>query len=323
MTPRTSQSPSTQGISSPPPEVLLRPLRPEDLEAVVALDKASAGMPRRPYFEKRLQAALRHPKRHLQLALATGKGLAGFLVARIADGEYGRPKGVVILEAVSVDPALRHSGLGRRMLSGIEELMKGRGIGELVTQVDWRNHTMLKFLDGAGFSLAPRNILERSLERLPLPTDENNMEQWPQQVRQLRADDFEAVRRIDRRVSGSDRTEYLQRKFDEALQQSAIAVSLAAEEKGFVVAFAMARVDFGDFGRIEPGAALDTIGVDPSFAGKGYGRALLSQMVENLAALQVERLETEVARENFELLKFLYALGFGPSQRLSFQKVRP
>ena len=81
-----------------------------------------------------------------------------------------------------------------------------------------------------------------------------------------------------------------------------------------------ARVDFGDFGRVGAVAALDTIGVSPAFAGRGYGAAVLAQLLDNLAALRVERVETEIARTAFELLRFLYRAGFGPSARLAFQR---
>jgi len=40
----------------------------------------------------------------------------------------------------------------------------------------------------------------------------------------------------------------------------------------------------------------------------------------NLEALHVERVETVVSRENFELLGFFYRAGFGPSRRLAFVK---
>ena len=82
----------------------------------------------------------------------------------------------------------------------------------------------------------------------------------------------------------------------------------------------MASVDFGDFGRAEPVAVIDTIGVDPGFAGAGIGRALLSQLFANLEALRVERVATVVARDNFGLLEFFYRAGFGSSQRLAFIK---
>ncbi|MBS1151628.1 MAG: uncharacterized protein H6Q89_3326 [Myxococcaceae bacterium] len=318
---KTTANPVTASAVPPAPDVVLRPLRAEDLEAVVALDRRSVGPSRRGYFEKRLQAALRQPKRHLQFALTTPKGLVGFLQARIAGGEYGRPKESVILEAVGVDPAARHAGLGQRMMAGLEELMRSRGIEHLLTQVDWRNHAMLKFLDAARFELAPRHLLERKVDRIPLPSDDAEIEKWPPVVRHLQAGDFDAIVRIDSRVTGKARSEYFKRKFDEVLNESAIAVSLVAESDGFPVAFAMARVDSGDFGHVEPVAALDTIGVDPGFARKGYARAVLEQMVENLAALHVERLETEISNDAVELQKFLVRFGFGPSQRLSFQRV--
>jgi hypothetical protein len=50
------------------------------------------------------------------------------------------------------------------------------------------------------------------------------------------------------------------------------------------------------------------------------GRALLSQLFINLGALRVERVESVVAKEHFDLLGFFYRAGFGPAQRLAFVK---
>lgn len=139
-------------------------------------------------------------------------------------------------------------------------------------------------------------------------------------VRTLTSADLDVVVRIDRKVTGGDRTEYLRMKIDEALGESAIRVSLIAEPDGLAAGFVMARVDFGEYGRAEPVAVIDTIGVDPAFAGQGVGRALLSQLMVNLAGLRVDTVEAHVARENFDLLGFLYRCGFVPAQRLIFAK---
>lgn len=139
-------------------------------------------------------------------------------------------------------------------------------------------------------------------------------------VRSMTADDLEDIVRIDAVLSDRDRRAYLAGKLDEALNESAIRVSLTAEADGSVVGFLMARVDFGDYGRTEATAVLDTIGVDPRFARQGIGTALLGQLRLNLSALDVETLETQVARENFDLLAFLYRHGARPSERLVFQK---
>jgi GNAT superfamily N-acetyltransferase len=152
------------------------------------------------------------------------------------------------------------------------------------------------------------------------PGDESALARDRLPVRSITADDLNAIARIDRHITGRDRTAYLSHKLDEALNDSAVRVSLVAEHDGGPVGFVMARVDSGDYGRTAPVADLDTIGVHPDFAHHGVGRALLSQLTLNLAALHVERLETQVACDDLELLHFFYAAGARPAQRLVFEK---
>ena len=290
----------------------VRPLTAADFDAVVALDARLTGAQRRGYFETRLRAAQRQPRRHLQLAAEAAGRLAGFVLARKTGGEYGDPENAIVLESFGVDVEARGNGVGRLMLSELARLARARSIAALATQASWRDHAILGFLDASSFELAPRRILEMPVRRFVV-VDED-VDRQPPLVRNLRAGDLEALVRID------GRGEYLQRKVDEALHESAIQVSLVVEDDGFPVGFAMARVDFGDFGHIGATASLDTIGVDVRFARKGFATALLVQMIENLAALHVERLETEVAPEALELQSFLLRFGFAPSQRLAFRR---
>jgi ribosomal protein S18 acetylase RimI-like enzyme len=104
------------------------------------------------------------------------------------------------------------------------------------------------------------------------------------------------------------------------MKDSAARVSLVARVDGVAAGFVMARTNFGDYGRTEPVAVLDTIGVDPDYSRRGIGHALLSQLFADLAELRVERVETVVASKDFRLLGFFYDAGFKPSQRLVFVK---
>ncbi len=99
---------------------------------------------------------------------------------------------------------------------------------------------------------------------------------------------------------------------------SALRVSLAARFDGAIVGFLMARADLGDFGRTEPVAVVDTIGIDPEYAHRGCGHALLERLFANLSALQVERVETVVKLADLPLLGFFQSAGFNASQRLPF-----
>lgn len=135
-------------------------------------------------------------------------------------------------------------------------------------------------------------------------------------MRSIAESDLRALIAIDRRITGRDRSAYFERKLAEALRESDVRVSLVAEQDGGPVGFIMARVDFGEFGCMEPTAVLDTIGVDPDYRQRGIGRALLSQLLVNLMTLRVERIRTELDWRDRELLGFLDRCGFVPSQQL-------
>lgn len=301
-------------------DLSVRPLTKADFDAVVALD-ATFGGPRRGYFEKRLRAAVQKPRRHLQLAAESNGRLVGFVLARKASGEYGDAEDAIVLEAFAVDPALRRQGAGTHMLAELTRLARARAIPAIATQAHWHDHAILGFLDAEGFELGPRRVFDRPVARLPVVDDDLDVP--PPPVRNLREGDLAALAQIDERITRRDRSAYLAQKVDEALHESAIQVSLVVEDDGFPVGFAMARVDFGDFGRVATAASLDTIAVDPRFTAKGFGTALLWQMIENLAALHVERLETELSPGAVDLQGFLLHAGFAPSQRLSFRKRIP
>lgn len=323
----------------------VRALRREDIAAVVDIDAAYSGRTRRAYFDRRLSAALRQPELHVQLAIDEGGVLAGYALARVLEGEFGRSQPGLRLEAIGVRDPSQKRGLGRALHTALEQAARKRSIAEMRTAASWRNTAMLGFLGRLGYSLAPALVLECHVQGAPLGSGEaagasserdrpgdpndysapaaNDYERLARdrvEVRLLQAKDLEQVVRIDRNVSGSDRQLYMQHALDEALRDSAIRISLAAIKDGTVAGFVMARADLGDFGRAEPVAVLDTIDVDPGHAHGGIGRALLSQLFVNLQALRIERVETMVAADNLGLLRFFYGVGFEPAQRLALVK---
>lgn len=137
-------------------------------------------------------------------------------------------------------------------------------------------------------------------------------------VRSMKESDLGALIAIDRRVTGQDRTPYYQRKMEEVLRESGVRVSLVAEIDGHPVGFIMARVDFGEFGRTEPEAVMDTIGVDPDYGHRGVALALMSQLMANLATLRIDRVRTQLDWNDVTLIAFLDRCGFTPAQRIAF-----
>jgi len=136
-------------------------------------------------------------------------------------------------------------------------------------------------------------------------------------VRGLRPDDFDAVVAIDAKNVGRRREEFFRLKLEENLRATGIRVSLAAELGGMFVGFLLARVFYGEFGRTEPAAVLETVAVHPDFQGRGVGTALLAQLKRNLISLRVGSLQTEVAWEDARLMQFFRDQGFRPAARLA------
>ena len=300
-----------------------RPLGQSDLDAVVAIDADLSGRSRRPYFERRLARAAASPDRHPQLAVDGARGLAGFVLGRDTEGEFGRKEHAVRFDTLGVAKSEQGKGAGPALVAALAELANKRGATELSSSALWTDHRMLRFLERTGFRLAKSQILER-----PIGYPDVAREQQVDEANNDFALDFVTLTeahiadlaRLDRRLTGRDRPGYTRRRIEDALVESSIAASLAARHHGQVVGFVTAQVDFGDAGRTEPVAIIDTIGVEPEFARRGVARALLLQLAMNLNALRVERLETVVSREDFGLLQFLYREGFEPSQRLPFAR---
>lgn len=140
----------------------LRPLKPEDLERVVEIDRQASGRSRRVFFEKRLEAALANSAGFFTIAAEVDGVLSGFAIARLQNGEFGGNSQIAILDVIGVETSSRHAGLGHRLLDGITGYMRTRNITELRTQVDWNDRKIFQFFLAAGFSLAPQQVLERA-----------------------------------------------------------------------------------------------------------------------------------------------------------------
>jgi ribosomal protein S18 acetylase RimI-like enzyme len=139
-------------------------------------------------------------------------------------------------------------------------------------------------------------------------------------VRDLRMEDLGPVARIDARVSGHSRRAYYQRKLDEAVRESGVKISLAAEIDGILVGFLLGRLYYGEFGLPEPVAIVDSIGVDPDFRGRRVGTALVTQLETNMRGMGIETIQTQVEWSHLELLGFMQARGFSPTPALVLQK---
>jgi GNAT superfamily N-acetyltransferase len=160
----------------PAPAALARGARlldANDIERVMAIDRAHVGETRRRFFEKRFAAAKARPDDFVHIGMQNGGPLQGFAMVRLLRGEYGRDRAIAVLDAIGVEPASRERGVGQALIEELIEVLRQAGVSSLQSQADWTNHQLLHFFDGSGFTLAPRLVLERSVvEPLHEPSED-------------------------------------------------------------------------------------------------------------------------------------------------------
>jgi predicted N-acetyltransferase YhbS len=142
----------------------------------------------------------------------------------------------------------------------------------------------------------------------------------PVRVRTLAEGDLDAVVRVDAAAMGRPRPEYYRGKLEAALRESRLVTSLVAEVDERVVGFVLAQVHYGEFGQAEAVAVVDSVGVDPEYRRRRVGRSLVRQLLANLRALGVERVQTQVDWPQTDLSGFLAAQGFQPAPRVCLER---
>jgi N-acetylglutamate synthase-like GNAT family acetyltransferase len=140
----------------------VRHLGADDVETVIAIDRAHSGRARRRFFEKLFAAAKARPDDFVCVGIERAGALQGFAIARILRGEFGREKAVAVLNAVGVEPQSQERGIGHALLSELIENLRSMGVRSLQSLADWTSHDLLHFFDTSGFTLAPQLALERS-----------------------------------------------------------------------------------------------------------------------------------------------------------------
>ncbi len=150
-----------------------RALSASDVHRVVAIDRAHTGHSRASFFEKRFAAAEANPEDFVHIGVVRGGSLRGFIMAHLQRGEFGRDDAIGVFDAVGVEPEVQERGVGQELIEELLNVMRQKGVRALLSQANWTNHSLMRFLDASGFVISPRLVLERKVsDGLPETTEE-------------------------------------------------------------------------------------------------------------------------------------------------------
>lgn len=140
--------------------VVVRGLKPEDLEPVIGLDAKNTGHRREEYFKLKLQQNLAETGVKVSLAAELDGCFCGFLLARVYYGEFGAPEPGAVLDTLGVHPDFRRQGVGAALMRQLCKNLEGLRVLRLQTEVGWDDPELLGFFHRQGFHMANRLCLD-------------------------------------------------------------------------------------------------------------------------------------------------------------------
>ena len=140
--------------------VVVRRLRPDDLENVIALDARIVARRREQYFRVKLDMAVKETGVEISLAAEVDGLFVGFLIARVFYGEFGITEPAAVLEVLGVDPEFRGRGVARELVRQLRTNLLGLGVRKIQTEVSWDDQPMMAFFHREGFAPAMRFCLD-------------------------------------------------------------------------------------------------------------------------------------------------------------------
>jgi len=140
---------------------VMRVLRKDDLDSIVAIDRQTSRQDRREYYERKI-ATITDPGRSINSSIVAeidGR-VAGFIMGDVYFGEFGIPETTATIDSLGVDPTMQNKGVASELLEQFMMNMKVAGVTKVYTLVNWDDFALEKFFSHHKFVPSKRINLE-------------------------------------------------------------------------------------------------------------------------------------------------------------------
>lgn len=130
----------------------IRNLEKDDLPAIVAMEERGTGVVRPEFWEKRIELSEAIRPHWASLVAEVDSRVAGFILGRAGELEFGLPGTVAWIEIIGVDPPYRGRGIARALVERFAASAEDHGIKTIFTLVDNGDPQMKQFFAHIGFA---------------------------------------------------------------------------------------------------------------------------------------------------------------------------
>lgn len=145
--------------------ITIRLMKPEDFDAVVAIDEKVLKAPRPEYYERKFEK-LFESRDYIPGSLVAehedGR-VVGFVMGEIYLGEYGIFQEEATLDTIGVDPDCQHRGVGKQLIDEFIDHLRDVGVKKVHTLVGLDDTQLISFFNANRFSPSKTINLERAL----------------------------------------------------------------------------------------------------------------------------------------------------------------
>jgi GNAT superfamily N-acetyltransferase len=142
-------------------DVVVRPLEPSDLEAILQIDEKLTGQRRKEYWQRRFELALLRPP-WMSLVAETDGRVVGFALGWVGESEFGIAEPTAWLDLIGVDPPYRGRRVGQALVDRfVQSARELRAVRRIATLLDLSQADVREFFLHLGFRHGPMLQMER------------------------------------------------------------------------------------------------------------------------------------------------------------------
>ena len=141
----------------------IRPLRKEDLEAIVRIDEKVLGENRRGHWQRKL-GLMNDKFSHTSLVAEVEGEIVGFILGDVSGWEFGVPDTIGWIDTIGIDPDFQKKGLATALAHELVNHLKVLGVKTIYTLVNWKDWDLLQFFHAMGFTRGDMINLELKVE---------------------------------------------------------------------------------------------------------------------------------------------------------------
>ncbi|MCX8021175.1 MAG: GNAT family N-acetyltransferase [Syntrophorhabdaceae bacterium] len=133
-------------------KLIIRQLRPDDIDFIVDIDTKVLGETRRDYWVNKIikQADTRPPDASL-VAEIDGK-VVGFILGEVSGWEFKVPNNIGWIDTIGIDPDYQNRGIAKVLANNLITNLKRYNVDTIYTLVNWNDWDLLQFFHAMGFS---------------------------------------------------------------------------------------------------------------------------------------------------------------------------